>query len=183
MSNIDLLLSLKITPDTTVNGWLVKILELEKVNRFGQMVPCMKVGGEITRPTVKVDLFTPMVTYMMETGLMIKLTDLVFTAISTEQNMKANGKKTNNMVMVLKPGQMVQDIKANTFKERNTAKVNSHGPMVALSLDSLSTTISRVLANTTGQMEENSMDLGKTIRWKVAEHSHGQTEEDTKVTT
>ena len=147
------------------------------------MVRCMKVGGEITRPTVKGDLFTPMVMSMMETGLMIKLMDLVYTAILMELNMKANGKRTNNMVMVLKPGQMVLDIRENTSKERNTAKDNSLGLMAALSLDSLSITILRVLENTIGQMEESLMDPGKTIRWKEVELSHGQTVEDTKVTT
>ena len=181
--NTDLLLSSKTMQDMTENGLKAKILELEKENKFGQTVPCTKVGGKITKPTEWVDLSMQMVMFMMEIGLMIKHTDLVFTVILMELNTKANGKKTSNMVMVLKHGQMVQDIKVNTFKERNTVKDNSHGLMEAPLLDSLSITILKDKANTTGLTVENSMDPGKTIKWKVVVFSPGLMAEDTRVTT
>ena len=42
--------------------------ELERENKFGQMDQCMKVGGEITKPMVKEDLFMQMVTFMTACG-------------------------------------------------------------------------------------------------------------------
>jgi hypothetical protein len=41
----------------------------------------MKVGGEITKPTVRVDLFMLMVMYTMVTGKTIKPMDLESTVI------------------------------------------------------------------------------------------------------
>ena len=60
----------------------------------------MKDGGKIIKQMEKVDLFTPMVTYMMENGLMIKLMVLVYIVILMAQNMKVTGKKINNMATV-----------------------------------------------------------------------------------
>lgn len=97
----------------------------------------MKVGGKITKPTAKVDSSMPMEMSMMDNGLMIKLTDLVFTAILMEPNTRAIGKKINNTEMDSKPGQMVQDMKVNMFKERNMERVNSLGLMVALIMENL----------------------------------------------
>jgi hypothetical protein len=41
--------------------------------RFGQTVPCMKAGGEITKPMAKVVLSMLMETSMTATGKTIKL--------------------------------------------------------------------------------------------------------------
>lgn len=71
-----------------------------KEDKFGQMVPCTRVGGRTTKPTVREDLFMLMVTFMMANGSMIKLMDSVFTAISMEPNTKVTGRKINNTVMV-----------------------------------------------------------------------------------
>jgi len=174
------LLNSKTMPDTTENGFQGKISELEKENKFGQMVRCMKGGGRITKPMVWEDLSMLMVMFMMEIGLMIRHTDLGCTVILMEQSTRANGKKTNNMAMVLKHGQMVQDMKENMFKERNTEKANLLGLMEALSLDNLLITILKDKVNTTGLTEENSMDHGKTIKWKEVESSPGLMAEDTK---
>jgi len=67
--------------DTTENGLLVKISDLVRENKFGQMVQCTRDGGKITRQMEWEDLFTPMVMCMMDTGLTIKLTDLEYTVI------------------------------------------------------------------------------------------------------
>ncbi len=49
--------------------------------------------------------------FMMETGKTTKLTDSEFIHIWMEQGMKVNGRKTNNMVKVLKHGTMGPHIK------------------------------------------------------------------------
>ena len=57
------------------------MLDKERVYRFGQMDHYMKVGGEITKPMEKADLYMQMETFMMALGKMIKPMVLVFTVI------------------------------------------------------------------------------------------------------
>ena len=54
---------------------------------------------------------------MKVNGLKTKPTDLEYTHISTVQDMKVNGSRTNNMAMVLSNGQMVLSLKGNMSKE------------------------------------------------------------------
>lgn len=54
--------------DTMVNGLLDDRPDKVKEDRSGQMDPCMKVGGLITKPTVLVDLFMLMVMFTMVNG-------------------------------------------------------------------------------------------------------------------
>ena len=49
--------------------------------------------------------------------------------------MKANGKKINNTVLVLRHGQMAPNTTVNMFKERNTVKVLSLGLMDQLIME------------------------------------------------
>ena len=123
--------------DMKENGALTKKSDRAKEDKFGQMDQCMKDGGWKIKPTAKEDSFMLTVMSMMDNGLMIKLTDLVFTAILMEPNTRAIGKKINNTEMDSKPGQMVQDMKVNMFKERNMERVNSLGLMVALIMENL----------------------------------------------
>lgn len=60
---------------------------------------------------------------------MIKLMAMVSIAILMVLSMKVNGKKINNMDLVLRHGQMVPNTTANMFKARSMVKVLSHGPM------------------------------------------------------
>ena len=85
-------------------------------SRFGQTAPCTKDGGIKTRPMEEEGSFTPMAMFMMVIGRMTRHTDVVCTAISTEQSMMENGKKTSSMDRVSRPGQMVQSTRANTNK-------------------------------------------------------------------
>ena len=82
-----------------VNGLLVETSDKVKDDRYGLMGPCMRDGGKTIKQMEKDDLSMLMVTCMMDNGLMTKLMDLAYIAISMEQNMKATGKKINNMVM------------------------------------------------------------------------------------
>ena len=58
-----------------------KMSDKEKEDKFGQMAPCMRAGGRITKPMEKVDSSMLMEMFMMANGLMIKLMDLVCIAI------------------------------------------------------------------------------------------------------
>ena len=59
-----------------------------------------------------------MVISMMDTGLMIRLMELVFTNILMEHSMKANGKKINNTETVWKHGLMEPSTMVNTYRAR-----------------------------------------------------------------
>lgn len=54
--------------DTMVNGLSAQRSDKVKVDRSGQMAPCTKVGGKITKPTVLEDSFMLMVMFMMANG-------------------------------------------------------------------------------------------------------------------
>lgn len=74
--------------------------------------------------------------------------------------MKVNGKRINNMVWVLRHGQMVPSSKDNMFKERSMVKELSLGLMdLPIPDNSLRTTF-REMESIIGLMEENSMDHG-----------------------
>ena len=51
--------------------------------------------------------------------------------------MKATGKKTSNMVKVLKLGPMALDTMDSMFKVKNMVKESSHGLMEALIMENL----------------------------------------------
>lgn len=85
---------------------------------------------------------------------------MVFTAISTEQGMKANGRKINNTEWVLKPGQMAPNSKVSMFKERSMEKVPSHGLMDLPIPDNSLRIIFKEMVSITGQTVENSTAHG-----------------------
>ena len=131
-----------------------------KVDKFGQMGPCTRVGGRTTKPMEKEDLFMLTVMSMMVNGLTTKHTALEFIAIWTELSTKATGKRINNMVMVWRHGQMVQNMRANTYKEKNTESEDSHGLMALPIMVSLLKTIFREKVNIIGLTVENMMVFG-----------------------
>ena len=92
---------------------------------------------------------------MMASGLMTKLTVLVYIAIWMEQNMRGTGKKINNTDKVLRLGLTVPGMKVNTCKAKSMEKASSLGLMDPLTTVNLQKTISKAEENTTGPMEEN----------------------------
>ena len=84
-------------------------------------------GGLTTKLMVKVDLSTQMVMCTMDSGKMIRLTDMESIVIWMEQSTKATGKKTSNTATVLKLGQMALDMRVSTLLARNTVLVDSLG--------------------------------------------------------
>ena len=57
------------------SGSKAKMSDKEKEDKFGQMAPCMKAGGRITKPMEKEDSFMLMEMFTMANGLMIKPMD------------------------------------------------------------------------------------------------------------
>ena len=143
----------------------------------------MRDGSRTTRPMVRAVSSTLMETYTTAPGLMTKLTEGVFTAISMEPSMKETGSRISNMERVSRHGQMVLDTRVNTSSARSTVWVNSPGPTVALTTEPSRRTISKETEGIIGPMEEFSKDLGSTIRWRAKEYSLGLTAEDTRETT
>ena len=100
--------------DTEENGSKVQISDKVKEYKLGQMVPCMRVGGKTTKLMVKADLSMLMEISMTVSGRMIRLTDLEFTLIWMELDMRVNGRKISNMGKVWKHGLMEQVIEEIT---------------------------------------------------------------------
>ena len=73
----------------------------------------------------------------MATGKMTRHMASESTVISTELGTKATGKKINNMVKVLRRGQMEQAIRATTLKAVKTERAALHGQTKALTQGTL----------------------------------------------
>jgi hypothetical protein len=105
-----------------------QVSERARVSSYGRMAVSLKATGKMIKPTEEEDLYTLMVTAIMEIGLMIRLMVVEPTNIWMEPNTLEIGKKTNNMVMESKHGLMLQNTKAIMSSERSTVLVLSNGP-------------------------------------------------------
>lgn len=92
--------------------------------------------------------------------------------------MKEIGTRINNMVKVLKYGQMVQNMRVNTNTERSTEKELSIGVISHSILVNFITIIYKVREFIHGLMEGNLMASGNSIRWMVLVYSLGVMEEN-----
>ena len=117
----------------------------------------------------------------MVIGSMIELKVLVLIIMWTVQNMKANGLKTNNQVMGLKLGQMVQSIVELIKVVRRKVEANLNGMMELLTMDNLPTTTLKVMVFMFGLTKEDSTDNGLTIRCMERESLLGQMEKNIAV--
>ena len=68
--------------------------------RSGLMAQDMKAIGETTKQMATVDSFMRMVTYMKETGRMIRLMEMEYILMLMDPDTKVNGLKINSMVRV-----------------------------------------------------------------------------------
>lgn len=124
-----------------------------------------------------------MAMFITENGKMIKLTDLVFTIILMERDMKAGGLKINNMETAKKFGQTMLVMKVSTKMVRNTVTVSSSGLMDQLILEILSITIFMDKVNILGLMVVNMMVIGVQIKCMDQVFLHGMMAGDTKEST
>lgn len=115
------------------------------------------------------------VTFMMVSGRMIRLMDMVFTTIQMEQNMKVNGMKTSNMERASKYGRTTLVMKDNIKKVRNMAMVTSFGLTAQLTMVNSLTTIFTGLVLTNGQMVVSTRVIGQLTRCMERVFSLGTT--------
>jgi len=141
------------------------------------MVQCTKDGGKIISPVDKDVLFTIMVTFSLESGLMENVMDKVITTTWMELSTQVIGKMINNTVWVLRPGLIIPSMMASTKKERNMDKVNSHGLMAAVITVRCLRMTFMVLESTTGQMADNTKETGLTAKCKDKENILGLMED------
>ena len=141
------------------------------------MVQCTKDGGKIINPVDKDVLFTIMVTFSLESGLMENVMDKVITTTWMELSTQVIGKMINNTVWVLRPGLIIPSMMASTKKERNMDKVNSYGLMAAVITVRCLRMTFMVLESTTGQMADNTKETGLTEKCKDKENILGLMED------
>ena len=141
------------------------------------MVQCTKDGGKIINPVDKDVLFTIMVTFSLESGLMENVMDKVITTTWMELSTQVIGKMINNTVWVLRPGLIIPSMMVSTKKERNMDKVNSYGLMAAVITVRCLRMTFMVLESTTGQMADNMKETGLTEKCKDKENILGLMED------
>jgi len=116
--------------------------------------------------------------FMKVIGKMIKHTEKGSILIWMEQFTKVNGKMINNMVKVLKIGQMVLNLKVHIIWEKNKEWVTLSG-LMGLFLEESSkiiTFMGKELMN--GQMVEDIKEIGLIIKCMEKENLRGQMVED-----
>lgn len=74
---------------------------MEKVYKYGEMVPYMKDFGKMIKLVVKADLYMQMGIFMKEIGWSINRMVMACIFIRTELGMKASGKMIYNMEKVI----------------------------------------------------------------------------------
>lgn len=146
-----------------------------------------------------------MAMFIMDIGLMIKLTDTVFIHTPIMLDIVANGRMTNSMAKARKLGLMELSMKANTSKEKSTEKELSSlvtdpatmetsiittftamgftsGQMVKITKETGTKTKCMVKAKSSGKMVVNMMVITNMIRNTATESSSGTTAENMKAT-
>lgn len=124
-----------------------------------------------------------MATFMMANGKMIKRMDSEFTRISTELDMKVNGKKTNSTARDSKLGMMEHRMKEFTLMGRSTDRDILCGETKVSTADTLLTIILRVREFTSGAMDVCMREPGKTTKWRARAYLHGLMGESTSAAT
>lgn len=98
---------------------------------------------------------------------MIGLKELVLITMLMVLNMKVSGTKTNNQVMVLKPGQMVLSTLVLIRVVRKKVRGNLNGMMEPHTMDNSLITTLKVLEFMFGLTREDLMDLGSITKCMV----------------
>jgi len=125
MANITTLMEL----DTKVIG--MKISNMVRVKKFGQIMLAMKASIKMVRNTEEVSSYGPMDQLTLVISSKITFTAWVFTRGQTEENTMDNGRITRWMVKECSLGQMAGNMKDNTLTIRRKDKESLHGLMDA----------------------------------------------------
>ena len=136
----------------------------EKELRYGKMALNILVTGNKTRQMARADLYMLMAMCMKEIGITTKLRGEARMTIWTEPNMSVTGKKTGNMAMELKHGQIKLSMRAITNTGRSMVSVPLNGQMVHLTLVNSTITIFMEKECTLGQIIEGTRENGEPTR-------------------
>lgn len=93
------------------------------------MEAVMRDSGEKARLTDKENCIMQMVTFMKETGSMIKPMAMELTLMRMEPSMSAVGRMTSSMASGWKHGLTEQSMKGNTSRAKRTVKASLRLPM------------------------------------------------------
>jgi len=116
----------------------------------------------------------------MESGRMIKPTDMEYTDIKTEQLTTVIGKTISSMAKVLRNGTMEVFMMASTSKARNMDLAFTCGMISPSSLGNGTRIKYQESEFILGSTVECTRESGKTIIWKGMESINGETAESTK---
>ena len=163
------------------NGIVTNLVNKDMVFSFGPMVTNMKASGWIMLPTVMVDSYLLMATFMSENGKMIRRMEKVTIIIRQVHTIRANGLKINNMDMAGRIGPTKAHTKAISSTASKKVWVISIGLMVRDSRGNgaIIECTERVFSSgLTGESTKAAISPTKNMD---SESTVGQTEENTKV--
>ena len=151
--------------------------------KYGQMVPNMKVCGNIIKPTEKVLFGTSMATNTKVIGSRIKHKAKEFTFTQMVPNTTANGTMTFSMVTELRFGQMVANTMVCMGLDANMVSANTIGLMEAVirAIGLKTRLTAKVVMN--GLTVESTREAGLRIIWMGMAFTPGLMEESMKVPT
>ena len=98
--------------------------EMGKANKSGWMDHDTRANGRTEKLMAMESFTTQMVTFMKETGLTTRLTEMEHTLMLMEQSMSDSGVMTSSMALAWRPGLMVQSTKVLTTKERRMERAS-----------------------------------------------------------
>jgi predicted nucleic-acid-binding protein len=133
-------------------------------SKFGLTAQNMKVNGQTIRQMVKENLFMQMVTSMKASGRMTKPMVMVLTNTLMGPLILVNGKTISSTATVLKHGLTVLSTKASMLRVRNMVKALSLLLIAACILETSSTMKFQEREDITGLMAKLMKDNGIKIR-------------------
>jgi hypothetical protein len=101
-----------------------------------------------------------MVTFTTVNGKKIRLMVSEFTRISTELDMRDNGRRTSSTEKVSRLGMTARRIKESMLMVKSTGRVTSSGEIKVSTVASSSTIILKAMEFTNGVMAESTKGLG-----------------------
>jgi hypothetical protein len=166
-----------------VDGLQAKRFDKERECKFGQMAPCMRVGGRTTRQMAKEDSFIWMETPTMASGIMIKLMGLECFITLMELSITEIGTTISNTEMGWRLGLTEQNMKVIIVMVKNKELENLNGKMAVLTLENLLRMKSMEKVRTAGLTEENMKAIGWPTKCMAKASLNGLMVECTKETT
>ena len=157
--------------------------DMVEVIKYGAMEAYTRDIGRVIKPTVVDDSFMLTVIFMMVTGKMIRIMDLVNTLTRMVLSTKVIGWTINNMAKARSIGLMAPNMKVSISTEKRMDTVSFCGlidPVIVVSSSIIIFTAKELIH---GLMEEFIMEIGSRTKCMEKEYSHGLTVVNMKVNT